>query len=237
MHLFIHTKQQISKQKKHKNRILSYVKPFYNKYLDAYKKIYDNKNVKDEEKEGMTIDGLKLLIREIKDQNQLKKERPRQKKLMKHKNHCGFKNDFYSLIQDVYNNLNNNEFQTTVDRETYDLKNAKKFLVRITTQKIGEIEVHELYYDLITPDIDRLKNAKGKGKNKRHKISEVLENLESVFTGTYLHYKDVPSESEESIAERTKLRRQRSDEIANKEKMIDSKLFREYFEYLTPSDK
>ena len=155
---------------------------------------------------------------------------------MKHKNHYGFKNDFYSLIQDVYNNLNNNEFQTTVDRITYDLKNAKKFLVRITTQIIGEIEVHELYYDLITPDINRLKNAKGKGKNKRHKISEVLENLESVFTGTYLHYKDVPSESEESIAERTKLRRQRSDEIANKEKMIDPELFREYFRYLSPSD-
>ena len=89
---------------------------------------------------------------------------------------------------------------------------------------------------MITPDINRLKNAKGKGKNKRHKIFEVLENLQSVFTGTYLHYKDVPSESEESIAERTKLKRQRSDEIANKEKMINSKLFAEYFEYLSQSD-
>ena len=52
---------------------MSYVKPFYNKYLDAYKKIYDNKNVKTKKKEGVTIDGLKLLIIEIKDQNQLKK--------------------------------------------------------------------------------------------------------------------------------------------------------------------
>ena len=57
--------------------------------------------------------------------------------------------------------------------------------------------------------------------------------MESIFTGTYLHYKDVPSESEESIAERTRLRTQRSDEIANKEKMINSKLFGEYFEYLS----
>ena len=32
---------------------MSYVKPFYNKYLDAYKKIYDIKNVKDEEKRGL----------------------------------------------------------------------------------------------------------------------------------------------------------------------------------------
>ena len=45
----------------------------------------------------------------------------------------------------------------------------------------------------------------------------------------------MPSESEESIAERTKLRRQRSDEIANKEKMIDPESFRKYFEYLSPS--
>ena len=44
------------------------------------------------------------------------------------------------------------------------------------------------------------------------------------------------SESEESIVERTKSRRQRSDEIANKEKMIDPKLLKKYFEYLSPSD-
>ena len=46
----------------------------------------------------------------------------------------------------------------------------------------------------------------------------------------------MPSESEETIVERTKLRRQKSDEIANKEKMINPKLFREYFEYLSPGD-
>ena len=67
-------------------------------------------------------------------------------------------------------------------------------------------------------------------------ILNVLKNLKSVFTGLYFHYKDVPSESEESIAERTKLRRQRSDEIANKEKMINPELFREYFKYSSPSD-
>ena len=31
-----------------KNRILSYVRRLYNKYLDAYKKNYDSKKVKDE---------------------------------------------------------------------------------------------------------------------------------------------------------------------------------------------
>ena len=62
--------------------------------------------------------------------------------------------------------------------------------------------------------------------------------MESVFTGFYLNCSDKPSESEseESIAETIKLRRQRSDEMAKKEKMIDLKLFREYFEYLSPTD-
>ena len=36
----------------------------------------------------------------------------------------------------------------------------------------------------------------------------------------------MPSESEESIVERTKLGRQRSNKIANKEKMIDPESFR-----------
>ena len=38
------------------------------------------------------------------------------------------------------------------------------------------------------------------------------------------------------MTERTILRRQRSDEIAKKEMMIVAKSFREYFEYLIPSD-
>ena len=117
--------------------------------------------------------------------------------------------------------MNNNEFKTTVDKKTYDLKNAKKFLVRIITQKISKEEVLKLYFNLIAPDKTELENAKGKGKNKTYKILEVLRNLKLVFTGAYLHYKDVPSESEESIVERAELRRQRSDEIAKKEKMID----------------
>ena len=37
------------------------------------------------------------------------------------------KNDFNALITDVDDNLDNNEFKTTIDGKTYDLKNAKKF--------------------------------------------------------------------------------------------------------------
>ena len=104
----------------------------------------------------MTINGLKNLTIEIKDQNQLKKKRPRQKnpdEIQKPLWAKINKNDFVSLIQDVYNNLNNNEFKTTVDKKTYDLKKAKKFLVKITTQKISKKEALKLYSDFITPGI------------------------------------------------------------------------------------
>ena len=92
-----------------------------------------------------------------------------------------------------------------------------------------------MYSDLITPDITVLEKSKCKAKDKRNNILNVSKNLESLFTGVYLYYSDKPSESEESIAERTKLRRQRSDKIAEKEKMIDPESFRKYFEYSNPS--
>ena len=80
-----------------------------------------------------------------------------------------------------------------------------------------------------------------KKKTPKHKIwwnniLNVLKNLESVFTGVCLNYSDKSSESEESIAERIKLRRQRSDEIAEKEKTIDLESLKKYFEYSSPSD-
>ena len=89
---------------------------------------------------------------------------------------------------------------------------------------------------MITPGITALEKSKSNGKDRRNNILNVLKNLESVFTGVYLNCSDKSSESEESITERTKLRRQRSDEISEKEKMIDPESFREYFEYLSPSD-
>ena len=82
---------------------------------------------------------------------------------------------------------------------------------------------------MITPDITKLKNAKGKSKNKRNNIVNVLGNLESVFNYNYFHYKDKLSESKselEDIAERIKFEKQRFDEIANKEKKINPESFR-----------
>ena len=136
-------------------------------------------------------------------------------------------------MQDVYNNLNNNKFKTSVDKKTYDLKNGKKFLEKITTQKISEKNAKKLYSDLIAPDITKLENTKGKDKNKRNNISDVLKNLESVFTGVYFHYK------EENITKKKKaeLRRQRLDEVKRKEQNINNELFKEYFtNYQSPSN-
>ena len=97
-----------------------------------------------------------------------------------------------------------------------DLKNAKKFLVKITTQKLSEKEALKLYSDLIILDIATLEKSNSKSKKMRKNISNVQKNLESVFTGVYF--------------QRTKLRKQRLDEIAKKERMINPKMFREYLD-------
>ena len=91
-------------------------------------------------------------------------------------------------------------------------------MVKITTSKLIEKEALKLYSDLIIPDIATLEKPKSKSKGRRNNILSVLKNLESVFTGVYLDYSDKPSESEseQCIAERTKLRRHRSDEIAKR---------------------
>ena len=59
----------------------------------------------------------------------------------------------------------------------------------------------------------------------------ILENVGAIFTGAYLHYKDVLKETifKRSIAERIKLRKGRLDEIKRKEQNINNKLFKEYF--------
>ena len=88
--------------------------------------------------------------------------------------------------------------------------------MKITTQKLSEKEALKLYSDLIILDIATLEKSKSKSKKMRKNISNVQKNLESVFTGVYF--------------QRTKLRKQRFDEIAKKERMINPKMFREYLD-------
>ena len=66
----------------------------------------------------------------------------------------------------------------------------------------------------------------------------ILNSVGSIFTGPYLHYKNVLKETmfAKSIAERTKLRKGRSDKIERKEQNINNELFKEYFtDYQSPS--
>ena len=55
--------------------------------------------------------------------------------------------------------------------------------------------------------------------------------VSSIFTVAHLYYKKVPKEKffERCIAERTKLRRERSDEVKRKEQNTNNELFKEYF--------
>ena len=69
------------------------------------------------------------MIIEVKNQNQLKKKRPRQKKPdeIQKPLRIKLKNDFDLLTEDVYNDLNNDEFKTTVEKKALICKMLKRF--------------------------------------------------------------------------------------------------------------
>ena len=110
--------------------------------------------------------------------------------------------------------------------------------MEITTSKTTKSEAKKLYNELIQKDIDTLEREKSNGFGKCN-ILNILENVGSIFTGAYLRYKNVTKETmlERSIAERTKLTRERLDEIKRKEQNINNELFNEYFiDYQSPSN-
>ena len=75
----------------------------------------------------------------------------------------------------------------------------KIFLLKITTENISKNKTQKLYNNLIKPDADVLKKSKGKNKNIRSNILNVLKNIESsVFEGYYFNYKNLPEESNET---------------------------------------
>ena len=127
-------------------------------------------------------------------------------------------------MKDVVDNLDNKGFETTVNKRKYNLKNAiKKHLLKIIIKKISRNEALKIYISLIKPDVDTLNNALSRGRNWRNNILVTLDIIKpSLFDNVYFHYQDKSSEIEESIAERTKLRRQISDEIVKK-RLFESK--------------
>ena len=128
---FINThKAIITETKDRKDKIMNHVKPPYANYFDASKKNYDNKELTDEDKKKYGYKQLEIIYNKDQRPKLTEKEKTETKKTDEIQKPLWVKinrNDFNSLIQDVYNNLNNNEFKTTVDKKTYDLKNAKKF--------------------------------------------------------------------------------------------------------------
>ena len=107
------------------------------------------------------------------------------------------------------------------------MKNAKEFWTEVTTRKTTKSEGKIFYNKLIQKDIDTLERKKS-DRFEKYNILNILKNVDSVFTGAYLHYKNVSKETmfERSIAERTKLRRGRLDEIKRKEQNINNELFK-----------
>ena len=89
-----------------------------------------------------------------------------------------------------------------------------------------------MYSHLIIPDIVALEGSKSKSKGKRNNVLNVVKNLESVFPGVYLHYNKGVSKKtlfEKGFTERTKLRRERLDEIERKNQNINYELFKANF--------
>ena len=83
---------------------------------------------------------------------------------------------------------------------------------------------------MIQEDIVTLEREK-RNDTRKHNILNSLDNVGPIFTGLYLHYKDVPKETmfERSITERIRLRKKSFDEIKRKEQNINNELFKAYF--------
>ena len=109
-------------------------------------------------------------------------------------------------------------------------------MLKLILKKISVNEAREPYNGLIKLDVDALERASSRCKNRRNNILAILDNIKSsLFDNSYFHYQDKSPETEESIAKRTVIRRQRFDEIAKNVKKISRELFKRYFDYLSPS--
>ena len=88
--------------------------------------------------------------------------------------------EFDELTGDIYDNQDNKDLKITVDKKTYDLKNAKIFWTKITKSTISRSEAKKLYKELIWKDIDALKREKSNGI-KKYNILDILENIYNIY--------------------------------------------------------
>ena len=72
-----------------------------------------------------------------------KKKKKKKKKLKKKLRKREFeinKTEFEESTRYIHNNQDNNDFKIVMNKRTYDLKNAKKFWMEVTTHKITKSE-------------------------------------------------------------------------------------------------
>ena len=70
------------------------------------------------------------------------------------------KKEFDELTENIYNNQDNTDFKFTINRKTYDLKDAKMFWTELTKRKITKNEAKDFYNKLIQKDIHILEKSK-----------------------------------------------------------------------------
>ena len=63
--------------------------------------------------------------------------------------------------------------------------------MEVTTRTITRRKEKLLYHELIQKDVDAIERGKSDDIRK-HNILDILNNVGSISTGAYLHYKDVP---------------------------------------------
>ena len=97
------------------------------------------------------------------------------------------------------------------------------------------MRLKKLFKELIQRDIDPIEREKS-NNIKKNNILKILENINAIFTGTYLHYGELFKETkfERSIADRVKLRKQKLDIINKNKEKVNNELFKEYFNYSNP---
>ena len=200
----------------------------------------------------LTLTSLKYLVRKTKNQSGLKKKLREILKLLQFKiikkefeektkremqKSLWFEinnKEFEEWTGDIYNNQDNNDFKIVIKKELM----VQKTLYEVSTRKTTKWEVKKLYNKLIQKDTDTLEREKN-DRFKNYNVLNILNNVGSIFTGAYLHYKNMPKETmfERSIEERIKLRTERLDEIKRKEQNISNELLKEYFtDYQSPSN-
>ena len=96
--------------------------------------------------------------------------------------------------------------------------------MKVSTRKTTKSEAKILYNELIQKGIHQ--KEKKSNDTRKYNILNILNNVGSIFTNLYFHYKDEPKRFEEVSQERIKLRKERFDEIKTKEQNMNNELFK-----------